>query len=113
MSPFAIKAIQFLASMSLLIILHELGHFIPARLFKIRVEKFFLFFDVKFALFQKKFGEIIDCIPYASEVTKLSALCMVCKDGTPGPFTKRTVEDRTRELIGGSDMYSAVCRKHI
>ena len=63
--------------------------------------------------FQKKFGEIIDCIPYASEVTKLSALCMVCKDGTPGPFTKRTVEDRTRELIGGSDMYSAVCRKHI
>ena len=58
--------------------------------------------------FQKKFGEIIDCIPYASEVTKLSALCMVCKDGTPGPFTKRTVEDRTRELIGGSDMYSCL-----
>ncbi len=59
MSPFAIKAIQFLASMSLLIILHELGHFIPARLFKIRVEKFFLFFDVKFALFQKKIGETV------------------------------------------------------
>jgi len=44
-------------SLSLLIILHELGHFIPARIFKTRVEKFFLFFDVKFALFQKKIGE--------------------------------------------------------
>ena len=57
MSPFAIKAIQLLMSLSLLIILHELGHFIPARLFKTRVEKFFLFFDVKFALFKKKIGE--------------------------------------------------------
>ena len=44
-------------SLSLLIILHELGHFIPARIFKTRVEKFFLFFDVKFALFQRKIGE--------------------------------------------------------
>ena len=57
MSPFVIKAIQLLMSLSLLIILHELGHFIPARLFKTRVEKFFLFFDVKFALFKKKIGE--------------------------------------------------------
>ena len=57
MSPFAVKAIQLLMSLSLLIILHELGHFIPARIFKTRVEKFFLFFDVKFALFQKKIGE--------------------------------------------------------
>jgi len=57
MSPFVVKAIQLLMSLSLLIILHELGHFIPARIFKTRVEKFFLFFDVKFALFKKKFGE--------------------------------------------------------
>jgi regulator of sigma E protease len=57
MSPFVVKAIQLLMSLSLLIILHELGHFIPARIFKTRVEKFFLFFDVKFALFQKKIGE--------------------------------------------------------
>ena len=40
-------------------ILHELGHFIPAKLFKTRVEKFFLFFDVKFALFKKKIGETV------------------------------------------------------
>ena len=57
MSPFVVKAIQLLMSLSLLIILHELGHFIPARIFKTRVEKFFLFFDVKFALFKKKIGE--------------------------------------------------------
>ena len=63
--------------------------------------------------FQRKFGELIDCIPLASEVTKLSALCMRCNDGTPGPFTKRFVNNRELELIGGSDMYMAVCRKHL
>ena len=50
-----IKLSQFLLSLSLLIILHELGHFIPAKLFKTRVEKFYLFFDVKFALLKKTF----------------------------------------------------------
>lgn len=53
----AIKLGQFLLSLSLLIILHELGHFIPAKLFKTRVEKFYLFFDVKYSLFKKKIGE--------------------------------------------------------
>ncbi|MBI1315260.1 RIP metalloprotease RseP [bacterium] len=52
-----VKAGQFVLSISLLIILHELGHFIPARLFKTRVEKFYLFFDAYFALFKKKIGE--------------------------------------------------------
>ena len=52
-----IKFAQFLLSLSLLIILHELGHFIPAKLFKTRVEKFYLFFDLKFSLFKKKIGE--------------------------------------------------------
>ncbi len=59
MSPFAVKAIQLLLSLSLLIVLHELGHYIPAKIFKTRVEKFFLFFDVKFALFKKKIGETV------------------------------------------------------
>ena len=59
MSPFAIKAIQLLLSLSFLIVLHELGHFIPAKIFKTRVEKFFLFFDVKFALFKKKIGDTV------------------------------------------------------
>ncbi|WP_310378645.1 RIP metalloprotease RseP [Flavobacterium sp.] len=52
-----IKLSQFLLSLSLLIILHELGHFIPAKLFKTRVEKFYLFFDIKYSLFKKKIGE--------------------------------------------------------
>jgi regulator of sigma E protease len=52
-----IKLSQFLMSLSLLIILHELGHFIPAKLFKTRVEKFYLFFDVKYSLIKKKFGD--------------------------------------------------------
>ena len=57
MSPIIIKTIQFFLSLSLLIVLHELGHFIPAKLFKTRVEKFYLFFDVKYSLFKKKIGE--------------------------------------------------------
>ncbi len=59
MTPFVVKAIQLLLSLSLLIILHELGHFIPAKLFKTRVEKFFLFFDVKFALVKRKIGDTV------------------------------------------------------
>jgi regulator of sigma E protease len=52
-----IKLSQFLLSLSLLIILHELGHFIPSKIFKTRVEKFYLFFDIKYSLFKKKIGE--------------------------------------------------------
>ncbi|MCF1190217.1 RIP metalloprotease RseP [Mangrovimonas sp. AS39] len=56
---FVIKISQFLLSLSLLIILHEMGHFIPAKAFKTRVEKFYLFFDIKFSLFKKKIGETV------------------------------------------------------
>lgn len=52
-----IKLSQFLLSLSLLIVLHELGHFIPAKIFKTRVEKFYLFFDVKYSLLKKKIGD--------------------------------------------------------
>ncbi len=51
---FWIKAAQLILSLSFLIVLHEFGHYIPARAFKTRIEKFYLFFDVKFALFKKK-----------------------------------------------------------
>lgn len=54
-----IKLSQFILSLSLLIVLHELGHFIPAKIFKTRVEKFYLFFDVKFSLFKKKIGDTV------------------------------------------------------
>lgn len=54
---FLIQATQFILSLSILIVLHELGHFIPAKLFKTRVEKFYLFFDWPFSLFKKKVGD--------------------------------------------------------
>ena len=52
-----IKGAQLFLSLSILVILHELGHYIPAKLFGCRVEKFYLFFDWPFALFKKKIGE--------------------------------------------------------
>ena len=52
-----IKTIYFFMSLSLLVAIHELGHFIAARIFKIRVEKFYIFFDPWFSLFKFKRGE--------------------------------------------------------
>jgi regulator of sigma E protease len=52
-----IKALQFFLSLSILIIIHELGHMVPARLFKTRVEKFYLFFNPWFSLFKFRRGE--------------------------------------------------------
>jgi regulator of sigma E protease len=52
-----IKILQFVMSLSILVIIHEFGHFILAKLFKTRVEKFYLFFDPWFAIFKIKRGE--------------------------------------------------------
>ncbi len=60
-----IKAAQLILSLSIMVVLHEFGHFITARMFKTRVEKFYLFFDflfplpnvLNFALFKKKIGD--------------------------------------------------------
>ena len=57
MSIFLIKAFQLILSLAILVVLHELGHFIPAKLFKTKVEKFYLFFDWPFSLYKKKIGE--------------------------------------------------------
>lgn len=54
METFLIKALQLILSLSILVIVHEFGHFLFARIFKIRVEKFYLFFDAGFALFKYK-----------------------------------------------------------
>jgi len=54
---FWIKAAQLILSLSILVILHEFGHFLPARWFKTRVEKFYLFFNPGFSLFKKKIGD--------------------------------------------------------
>jgi len=54
---FLVMAGQLILSLSILIVLHEFGHFLPARLFNTRVEKFYLFFDPWFSLFKKKIGD--------------------------------------------------------
>src|SRR5215831_528183 len=54
-----IQAGQLLLCLSILVILHEMGHFLPAKWFKCRVEKFYLFFDPWFSLFKKKIGETV------------------------------------------------------
>jgi regulator of sigma E protease len=54
---FWIRAAQLVLSLSILVVLHEFGHYIPAKIFKTRVEKFYLFFNPWFSLFKKKVGE--------------------------------------------------------
>src|SRR5210317_1136717 len=57
MESILIKTAQLLLSLSILVVLHEAGHFMFARLFKTRVEKFYLFFNPWFSLFKMKKGE--------------------------------------------------------
>src|SRR5450432_29801 len=54
-----VKAAQLILSLSLIVIVHEFGHFLPAKYFKCRVEKFYLFFDPWFSLVKKKIGDTI------------------------------------------------------
>lgn len=54
METFLIRALQLILSLSILVLVHEFGHFLFARIFKVRVEKFYLFFDAWFALFKFK-----------------------------------------------------------
>ncbi|MBP3725686.1 MAG: RIP metalloprotease RseP [Bacteroidaceae bacterium] len=54
METFLIRLLQFMLSISILVVLHEGGHFFFARLFKVRVEKFYLFFNPWFSLFKWK-----------------------------------------------------------
>jgi len=53
------KAVQLILSLSLIVIVHEFGHYLPSKIFKCRVEKFFLFFDPWFALVKKKIGDTV------------------------------------------------------
>ena len=57
MEEIFIKGAQLVLSLSILVILHELGHFVPAKIFGVRVEKFYLFFNPWFSLFNFKRGE--------------------------------------------------------
>ncbi len=105
-----IKIVQFLLSLSLLIVLHELGHFIPAKIFKTRVEKFYLFFDYKFSLFKKKIGETvygIGWIPLGGYV-KIAGMIdesmdkeQLAKPPQPWEFRSKPAWQRLIIMLGG------------
>jgi thymidine kinase len=59
---------------------------------------------------RKKFGQILDLVPLCDKVTKLSSLCSLCKNGTPGIFSMRLTKEKQQTLVG-SDNYIPVCRK--
>ncbi len=105
-----IKIAQFLLSLSLLIVLHELGHFIPAKIFKTKVEKFYLFFDYKFSLFKKKIGETvygIGWIPLGGYV-KIAGMIdesmdkeQLAKPPQPWEFRSKPAWQRLIIMLGG------------
>ncbi|MFI1772796.1 RIP metalloprotease RseP [Thalassobellus citreus] len=110
MSVFLIKGAQLLLSLSILVVLHELGHFIPAKLFKTRVEKFYLFFDVKFSLFKKKIGETvygIGWLPLGGYV-KISGMIdesmdteQMAQEPQPWEFRSKPAWQRLIIMLGG------------
>jgi thymidine kinase len=59
---------------------------------------------------RKKFGKILDLIPICDSVIKLTSLCSICRNGTPGIFSMRTTCEREQTVIG-SDNYIPVCRE--
>lgn len=107
---FWIKASQLVLSLSILIFLHELGHFLPARYFKIRVEKFYLFFNPWFSLVKKKIGETewgIGWIPLGGYV-KIAGMVDESMDKEqlaappkPDEFRSKPAWQRLIVMIGG------------
>ena len=101
---------QLILSLSILIVLHELGHFLPAKAFKTRVEKFYLFFDPYFSLLKKKIGETeygIGWLPLGGYV-KISGMVDESMDtsqlaSTPQPweFRSKPAWQRLIIMLGG------------
>jgi len=59
---------------------------------------------------RKKFGTMLDLIPLCDKVNKLSSLCSLCRDGTPGIFSMRLTQE-TQQTVVGSENYIPVCRE--
>lgn len=101
---------QLVLSLSILIVLHEFGHFIPARAFKTRVEKFYLFFDAGFSLFKKKIGETewgIGWLPLGGYV-KISGMVdesfdteQLAQEPQPWEFRSKPAWQRLIIMLGG------------
>jgi len=105
-----IRIIQFVLSLSILVIIHEFGHFLMAKLFKTRVEKFYLFFDPWFSLFKVKKGETeygIGWLPLGGYV-KISGMIDESMDKEqmklppqPYEFRSKTSWERLLIMTGG------------
>mgnify|MGYP006162721689 CR=1 FL=1 len=105
-----IKATQFLLSLSILVVLHEMGHFLAAKYFGTRVEKFYLFFDWKFSLFKFKRGNTeygIGWIPLGGYV-KISGMIdesmdtdQMDSEPQPWEFRSKPAWQRLVILLGG------------
>ncbi|MEO0731891.1 MAG: RIP metalloprotease RseP, partial [Bacteroidota bacterium] len=101
---------QLILSLSILIVLHEFGHFLPARLFGTRVEKFYLFFDPYFSLFKKQIGETeygIGWLPLGGYV-KISGMIdesfdteQMESDPQPWEFRSKPAWQRLIIMLGG------------
>lgn len=61
---------------------------------------------------RKPFGEILELVPLADTITKLTALCKRCGDGTAALFTYCKSTKSTQVCVGDADTYEALCRKH-
>ncbi|KAA2243834.1 RIP metalloprotease RseP [Chitinophaga agrisoli] len=105
-----VKAGQLILSLSILVVLHELGHFIPAKLFKTKVEKFYLFFDPWFSLFKFKKGETeygVGWLPLGGYV-KISGMIdesmdrdQMMRPPEPWEFRSKPAWQRLIIMIGG------------
>ena len=105
-----IKLLQFILSLSLLVIVHEFGHFLFARIFKTRVEKFYLFFNPWFSLFKFRKGETeygIGWIPFGGYV-KISGMIDESMDTEqmkqpvqPYEFRAKPAWQRLLIMVGG------------
>lgn len=105
-----IKALQFILSLSLLVMIHEGGHFLFAKMFGIRVEKFYLFFNYKFSLFKFKVGETeygVGWIPFGGYV-KLAGMMDESMDKEQMKLPPKNYEFRSKPawqrllvMIGG------------
>ena len=59
---------------------------------------------------RKKFGSMLDLIPLCDKVSKLTSICSLCRDGTPGIFSMRLTNEKIQTVVG-SENYIPVCRK--
>ena len=105
-----IKTVQFILSFSILVVLHELGHYLPARWFKCRVEKFYLFFNPYFSLYKKKVNDTewgIGWIPFGGYV-KIAGMIDESMDkeqlkqpAQPYEFRSKPAWQRLIIMVGG------------